>query len=203
MPRSPGSSHSSPAASFALASAASLPANASPFRADRTRPAGALRHSTARGRAVPRRRFRDDAIFVAGFGTGTLSGTRNATFHAPVLQQRARRAAGSSPAAGLRRGARARSCRSAGLRRRAPRQVAHRHRSRTGTCRCGGRRGARTLHADLPARPEGERVGAQCGSRRRTHHAPISPTMPRRKASTQTTKIVPVITVTHCPKPAK
>src|SRR5204862_3995530 len=34
---------------------------------------------------------------------------------------------------------------------------------------------------------------------RRAHHAAISPTTPRRNASTQTTNITPVITVTHCP----
>ena len=40
-------------------------------------------------------------------------------------------------------------------------------------------------------------------ARRFAHHAASSPTMPRRNASTQTTKIAPVITVTHSPKPAR
>ena len=35
------------------------------------------------------------------------------------------------------------------------------------------------------------------------HHAPSSPTMPRRNASTQTTKMAPVMTVTHWPNTAR
>src|SRR2546430_12660106 len=67
---------------------------------------------------------------------------------------------------------------------------------------------ARTGHVELLGR--GRQMRQRKRQRNRSdqpfffdHHAAISPTMPRRNASTHTTKMTPVITVTHWPKPAR